>query len=124
LARKVFPGGCFFAAAVAEFDTHPGPVKDKITEVHRGWLQLVESLLTRARESGDIDEREEPAQLAFEIEGFLLMANMAFVLYDDPKALARARQAVHARIGRARPLGPTGASPAFRSFDNRNRLNQ
>src|SRR5437764_8761184 len=24
--RRVFPGGCFFASAAAEFDTHPGAV--------------------------------------------------------------------------------------------------
>ena len=32
LERKVFPGGCFFAAAQAELDTHPGPVREKLRE--------------------------------------------------------------------------------------------
>jgi len=30
LERPVFPGGCFFASATAELDTHPGPVKERL----------------------------------------------------------------------------------------------
>ena len=29
--RRVFPGGCFFASAAAEFDTHPGAVRERIS---------------------------------------------------------------------------------------------
>src|SRR5215475_7442437 len=28
--RRVFPGGCFFAATALEMGTHPGPVKDRV----------------------------------------------------------------------------------------------
>jgi len=42
LARRVFPGGCFFASAAAEFDTHPGPVKEVIASYSKGWLELLE----------------------------------------------------------------------------------
>ena len=30
LERRVFPGGCFFAAATLEFDDRPGPVRDRL----------------------------------------------------------------------------------------------
>jgi AcrR family transcriptional regulator len=100
LERRVFPGGCFFAAAAAEFDTHPGPVRDRIIEVHRDWMANLESYLLRARDAGEIDAREDPAQLAFELDGFLLMANMVFVLYNDPAALMRAKRAVRERLRR------------------------
>src|SRR5213595_2257018 len=33
--RRVFPGGCFFASAAAEFDTHPGAVKERIADFQR-----------------------------------------------------------------------------------------
>ena len=33
LEKPVFPGGCFFASAEAELDTHPGPVREKLVEV-------------------------------------------------------------------------------------------
>src|SRR5262249_17338611 len=28
--REVFRGGCFFAAVSAEFDSHPGPIRDRL----------------------------------------------------------------------------------------------
>src|SRR5688500_14470315 len=34
----VFQGGCFFAAAAAEFDSRPGPVRDRIAEIMKEWL--------------------------------------------------------------------------------------
>src|SRR5207253_2019962 len=37
--RRTFPGGCFFASAAAEFDTHPGAVRERIAEFERGWLE-------------------------------------------------------------------------------------
>src|SRR5215475_4458588 len=33
LERRVFPGGCFFAAVAAELDTHPGPAHDRVLKV-------------------------------------------------------------------------------------------
>src|SRR5213079_628853 len=35
IERRVFPGGCFFASAAAEFDTHPGAVKERIAHFQR-----------------------------------------------------------------------------------------
>jgi AcrR family transcriptional regulator len=102
LARRVFPGGCFFAAAAAEFDTHPGPVKDRLRVLNREWLQLLEALFARAQDAGSIKPQEKPSQLAFEVDGHLLMANMVFVLHDDESALERALLAVKHRIDAAR----------------------
>ena len=38
LERRVFPGGCFFAATWVEFGTKPGPVKDRVLEITDGWV--------------------------------------------------------------------------------------
>src|SRR5262245_45076252 len=38
LERRVFPGGCFFVAVVAELDTRPGPVRDRVVAVIDKWL--------------------------------------------------------------------------------------
>ena len=98
IGRRVFPGGCFFAAVAAEFDTHPGPVKESIAAVQKGWLALLEGLFQAAQSSGRLNPAESPAQLAFETDAQLLMANMVFVLHNDPGALDRARQAIKGRI--------------------------
>ncbi len=101
LERRVFPGGCFFAAAAAELDTHPGPVKDEIASVQQHWLGQLQHLIREAQDGGSLDPAEDPAQLAFELEAYLLMGNTTFVLDDDPNGLRQARTAIRSRLARA-----------------------
>ena len=35
--RRVFPGGCFFAATALEMGTRPGPVKDRVAAISSGF---------------------------------------------------------------------------------------
>jgi AcrR family transcriptional regulator len=100
LERRVFPGGCFFASAAAELDTHPGRVKDEIASVQQHWMDLLQQLIREAQRAGSLDSTEDPAQLAFELEAYLLMGNTAFILGDDPTALQQARTAVRNRLAR------------------------
>src|SRR5207248_4527265 len=80
LERRVFPGGCFFASVEAEFDTHPGPVKNKIVVIQREWVELLEQLISEAQTRGGLLADEDARQLAFELNAYLLMGNTAFVL--------------------------------------------
>src|SRR5215212_4407502 len=41
----VFRGGCFFAAAAAEFDSRPGQVRDRIAEIMKEWLSTLRSAI-------------------------------------------------------------------------------
>lgn len=102
LRRKVFPGGCFFAAVVAEFDAHPGPVKDRVAQSQAAWMALLESLVVEGQLQGRVDTSESPEQLVFELDAMLLMANFMFVLHDDVSALDRAMIAVKNRLDRVR----------------------
>jgi AcrR family transcriptional regulator len=104
LGQRVFPGGCFFASTVSEFDTRPGPVRERISEVYDGWLRFLEGLLVLARDAGQLDLSEDPHQLVFELDAYLLMANTVFVLKDDEMALDRARRAFRSRLDRARSV--------------------
>jgi AcrR family transcriptional regulator len=101
LERRVFPGGCFFASAAAEFDTHPGPVKDKIASVQQHWMERIELLIREAQAAGSLDGTEDPSQLTFELYAYLLMGNTAFVLHSDAAYLHRARTAITNRLSRA-----------------------
>src|SRR5262245_59404885 len=100
LERRVFPGGCFFASATAELDTHPGPVKDRVASVQQHWMDQLQQLIHEAQQAGSLDATEDPAQLAFELEAYLLMGNSAFVLNNDPGALRQARTAIGNRLAR------------------------
>jgi AcrR family transcriptional regulator len=100
--RGVFPGGCFFISTSAEFDTHPGPVKERVAEFQRGWNDLFVQLIRGAQAAGELRAEEDPDQLAFELNGFLLMGNMAFLLYGSPQPIERARRAVAEQLAAAR----------------------
>ena len=103
----MFPGGCFFASAAAEFDTHPGAVRERISEFQRGWTDLLVQLVREAQAAGQL-RAEDPDQLVFELNGYLMMANMAFLLYGSGQPIERAREAVAARLASS-PNAPVAA---------------
>lgn len=99
LERRTFPGGCFFAGAALEMGTRPGPVKERIVAFQRGFDELIRGFAVEAIERGELDEQEDPAQLAFEIGGLVLAADTAFVLGGEPARPALARAVVRRRLG-------------------------
>src|SRR5215831_14608885 len=92
--RRVFPGGCFFAAVASELDTRPGPARDRVVEVLDRWLSLLRQCILDAQASGEIDPRAEVAQAVFEIQAMLLAGNYQFVMTNDPVRLSQARKGV------------------------------
>jgi AcrR family transcriptional regulator len=96
--RRVFPGGCFFASAAAELDTQPGPVRELVAEFQAGWMARLVRLVRGAQEAGELDPYEDPAQVAFEVDAYLLLANNALLLSNDLDAVRRARVAVATRL--------------------------
>ena len=100
LERKVFPGGCFFAAISAELDTRPGTARDRVVEVLDKWLSLLRQCLLDAQAFGEIDPNAEVAQAVFEIEAMLLAANFLFVMMNNPIHLTQARQGMENVLAR------------------------
>jgi AcrR family transcriptional regulator len=87
----LFAGGCFWAAASAEFDDKPGPVRQAVEEAVRSWLAALEH---EARIAGVAD----PAGLAFEIYALGLGANSFSRLLADSHAFGRAMAAIERRM--------------------------
>jgi AcrR family transcriptional regulator len=94
----VFRGGCFFAAASAEFDGRPGPVRDRIAAIMKEWLKALGRAVAEAQAAGHLDQKVDAAQLAFEFNALELGANWAFQLHGDRQAFARARAAILERL--------------------------
>jgi AcrR family transcriptional regulator len=115
MQREVFRGGCFFAAASAEFDGRPGPVRDRIAAHMKSWVDLLAGAVRRAQDEGDLLAGIEPAQLAFEIDSLAQGANWAYQLFGDASAFDRARRATKARLDAA------SAAPQRRSRSRRPR---
>ncbi|PPJ14041.1 TetR/AcrR family transcriptional regulator [Nocardia nova] len=96
--RKVFPGGCFFAATSLEMGTRPGPVKDRLTAIQSDFTALLRSCAVTALAQQELPADEDPDLLAFELHAILLGADTKFVLYDDPAYLAMARNVIRRRL--------------------------
>ena len=94
LERGVFPGGCFFASVSAEIDTHPGPVRDAALATVAAWFGELETAAAEAQDEGSLEADESPAQIAFELNAYLLLANATYVATGDPSALGSARHAI------------------------------
>jgi AcrR family transcriptional regulator len=97
--RRVFPGGCFFAATALEMGARPGPVKDRVAAIQSGFTALLRSFAVTALDQHELPDREDPDRLAFELHAILLGADTKNVLNDDPAVLDLARQVVRQRLG-------------------------
>ncbi len=97
--RKVYPGGCFFAAAAVEMGTRRGAVHDAIAVQQRRWLDLLAQQAREAQALGELSSDIDAEQLAFEIEALLVAANTTFILFADSVAFSRARTAIRCRLG-------------------------
>ena len=91
---RVFSGGCFFAAATAEFGARPGPVRDAIAAMMQEWHAFVERAIVRAVQIGELPASTDAAQLTFELTSILDGANSLSLLLDSDAPYARARTAV------------------------------
>lgn len=96
--RDVFPGGCFFASTSAEWDSRPGPVRDRVVASYTSWMELLETNVRRAQEQGDLDRDLDSAQLNFEINAMLTEANCLYLLFNDTVAVDRARKGIEDRL--------------------------
>jgi AcrR family transcriptional regulator len=96
-----FSGGCFFWAASAEFDGRPGVVRDRLAELTARWLDAIGAEARLAQRLGEIDEGEDPAQLAFELHAYVQEANWSYQLLEREDSFTRARRAVDRRIAHA-----------------------
>ena len=101
LERGVFPGGCFIASVAAELDTRPGRVRDRIVEFIESWVGELLQPVKDAQAAGEIDPAQDAAQLTFEVNAMLMMANAAYVMNPSPGVLERARRGIARLIGPA-----------------------
>lgn len=106
LERRVFPGGCFFTAAAAEFDDRPGRVRDAIVGLASVWNRDLYRQVRTAVADGDLPADTDADQVVFEISGVLVALNHALQLYRDTTAPARARQALGHLLGHPIPALP------------------
>jgi len=95
---RVFPGGCFFAAAQADFDAKPGPVRDAVAAAYRSWNDYVRIALGYAIDQGELDAGTDVELLSFEFMALLDGANTRSVMSGSSEPYVLARRALAARL--------------------------
>jgi AcrR family transcriptional regulator len=96
------PGGCIFVQAATELDDRPGPARDRLVQLQRDWLDVIATTARGARDDGQLRRDVDPAQLAFELYGIMLVCHHASRLLRDPSADERARRAFERLLDSAR----------------------
>ena len=98
---RTFPGGCFFATVMVEVSMQPGPVRERLVAFLEDWLGRLEAAVREAQREGDIGKKEDPGQLAFELESALLLANTQFAVAQSPEPIKAGRRAIERRLKEA-----------------------
>ncbi len=69
--------GCYFGNFTLELSTASQAIRDKVTGIFKQYLSLIESLLVKACDEGDVDRKINPKQMSAvilsQIEGAILL---------------------------------------------------
>ncbi|MBH0777222.1 TetR/AcrR family transcriptional regulator [Nocardia bovistercoris] len=84
IVEPTFPGGCFRTAAVTEFDSRPGPVRDALAADLEEWQAFLAVEIGKAQALG-LAAPGDPAILAFEVDAVVSAANTASQLGASAK---------------------------------------
>ena len=87
------PGGCVFVAAAAELDDRPGPVRDRLVALQKGWLEVVQTVFRTGVEERHFRSDVDAEQFAYDLYSVMLGFHHAERLLRDPRAEARANAA-------------------------------
>lgn len=96
------PGGCLFVQASTELDDQPGPVRDRLADIQRQWLDVIATSFRKGIEAGAFRREADPGQFAYDASGVMLAYHHASRLLQDPRAEAHARTAFDALLAAAR----------------------
>jgi AcrR family transcriptional regulator len=102
------PGGCLFVAAAAELDDRPGPVRDRLVALQKGWLEMIAIVFRTGVTEGVFRTDLDPEEFAHDLYSVMLGFHHAKRLLKDPRAEARA-QAAFGRLLAAARAAKTGA---------------
>ncbi|MFE6038964.1 TetR/AcrR family transcriptional regulator [Streptomyces sp. NPDC056452] len=96
--QRVFPGGCFFYSASAEYDAREGKVHDALAAARTNWFTFLEQTVREAQQAGEVEEETDVPQLVFELAALMEMANAESVLHDDFTCYDKAAKAILNRL--------------------------
>ena len=96
------PGGCLFVAAAAELDDRPGPVRDRLVALQKGWLEMIAIVFRTGVTEGVFRPDLDPEEFAHDLYSVMLGFHHASRLMRDPRAEKRANAAFGRLLAGAR----------------------
>jgi len=94
------PGGCVLQSAAHEYDDRPGLIRDSVVDGQRRGLAMIERAVRVAIEEGHLRAETDPAQIAFEMYGQILVAHNHSRLLGDREGRKRALLAFDELVAR------------------------
>jgi AcrR family transcriptional regulator len=94
------PGGCVLQSAAHEYDDRPGRIRDSVVDGQRQALAMIERAARLAIQEGHLRPETDPAQIAFEMYGQVLVSHNHRRLLGDREARKRALLAFDALMSR------------------------
>jgi AcrR family transcriptional regulator len=108
LAREI-EQGCLMISGSTEYDDRPGPMRDAVVGIIRGWTAELLRAVEDAKATGELRADTDAAQLAFEIYGLVLSFHQNARLLRAADSRRRARAGLQRLIEDARSA-PSAAS--------------
>ncbi|MGH8706965.1 MAG: TetR/AcrR family transcriptional regulator [Burkholderiales bacterium] len=94
------PGGCVLQSAAHEYDDRPGRIRDSVVDGQRRALAMIERAVRVAAEEGHLRPETDPAQIAFEMYGQILVYHNHRRLLGDREGRKRALLAFDELVAR------------------------
>ncbi len=94
--------GCIFVAMASELDDQAGPVRERLVQAQKDWLEVVANCFRTGVNEGHFRKNLDAEQLAHELYGIMLAAHHASRLLRDASAEKRTREAFERLLRDAR----------------------
>ena len=111
--------GCLFVALATELDDRPGPVRERLVQSQKDWLEVIATSVRTAIAEGHFREDLDAEQFAHELYGIMLAGHHALRLLRSRAAVERTRRAFARLIDDARVARPAAGRRAARKAAGR-----
>jgi AcrR family transcriptional regulator len=99
--------GCMFVALSTELDDRPGPVRERLVQSQKDWLDVIASCVRTGIVEGHFQKGLDAEQFAHELYGIMLANHHAVRLLRDKGAAERTRRAFARLLDSARARART-----------------
>jgi AcrR family transcriptional regulator len=112
LLTREIEQGCLMISGSIEYDDRPGPLRDAVVDIIRGWTAELLRAIDDAKATGELRAEVDSRQLAFEIYGLMLGFHQNARLLRSADSTRRARTGLRRLIADAQPLPRAGRARA------------